>query len=904
MKVSHFFPPLEVLFSSSRLASLSFLLILIGSSALGQAQSSSQLELPITIEFKQKSLFEIWSELEKRYPVQFFFKEEWIPRTKFSGSYQNTPLRLILEEQLTPIGLGYTAWNAQTILIARKAEIEEIEATTYRDLVTQTLNPDQFADLRKQTKKKSNVIGDSTLRPLPTTAILSGRVFESNTDNSLVNASVAFPDLEQGALTDTLGAFELRLPTGYHRTIVKATGRETREFGIWLYSDGEWDVELSFTAFQMEEVLLEAEGAEQNVNRTQAGVVKISPIEMRRMPNLLGEIDVVKSLMFLPGVSSSGEASSGFNVRGGNIDQNLVMQDGNMIFNTSHLLGFFSLFHPDLIKEITLYKGHIPAQFGGRVSSVLDVQLDEGSYRKNRGRLSLGILSSKFSLGGPLKKNRSSYLLGVRAAYPNLVMNFADNLPEVKRSIAAYGDATFKATQKIGELGKLSFTGYASNDVFNFNRQFGYSWQTVMGGLNWKQIYYKGWSSTVQLNHSRYQSSFFTSNDPESFQATSGLSQTQFKAYGLVPTGPHTLQFGLESIWYNIRDNDLEPYGAQSVILPRSVEKDQGLEVGLFVNDEWEINNYLSLDMGLRLSGFSNLGPISYFQYAEGVPREAFTITDTISVGNLQPIKTFGGLEPRLSLKANIDEATSVKVGYNRIHQYSHLLVNSLAATPVDLWQLSNNYFPAQVANSFFFGVYRNFRSNIWQLSLEGYFRDMNGQVINRDFAELLANPHIETEIQEAKGIAYGGEFSLKYDYGKWNVQLSYAYSRSLRRAIGVEGQALVNGGEWFPADIDMPHNITFNGQWKAKRTITYSMNFVYRSGRPISAPVATYGLDPSWFVPAFSERNAYRIRPFHRLDFAATFDRQTIKRNRFKNEVVISVYNFYGRNNPFTVFL
>lgn len=867
-------------------------------------QGSSQLEMPVSISYKQKTLFDIWQELEAKYPVQLFYKEEWIPRTKLSGNFNRIPLKTILTEQLAGTGLGFAAWKGQGILIGRQRDIEEVTSINVKSLITETFNPDETSSIRKRAKDKNNVIGDSTMRPLPQTATLTGRVFESNTDIGLANASIGFPDLQIGGLTDTAGIFQIEIPTGYHRTIVRATGRETRELGIWVYSDGEWDVELNFTAFQMEEVLLSAEGEDRNVSQTQSGVVKISPIDIRRMPNLLGEIDVLKSISLIPGVSSAGEAASGFNVRGGNIDQNLVMQDGNMIFNSSHMLGFYSLFNPDLIKEITLYKGHIPAQFGGRLSSVLDVQLDEGSYRKTRGRASIGILASKLSVGGPLKKNKSSYLLGVRAAYPNVVIGLVDNHPDIERSAAYYGDATLKLSQKLGDLGKLSFTGYASTDVFNFGDQFGYGWQTLMGGLTWKQIYERGWSSTVRLTSSSYQSSFFDNNNVEAFEITSGLSQSNLKAYGLWPVnGQHTLRIGTEFTWYDILDNTRLPYGDASIVSPKTVMKDQGLESGVFVNDEWTINNFVSLNMGLRLSGFVNMGPSDVFLYAENAPREVFNIVDTMRTGEFEPVQSYGGIEPRISVKVNLNELTSIKLGYNRIHQYSHLLINSLATTPVDLWQLSNRYFPAQVANSYFAGLHRNFFGNVWQLSLEGYFRQMNGLVINRDFARLFVNEHIETEIMDAEGIAYGGELSLAYARNKFDIQLSYAYARSLRRAIGTSSSELVNGGSWFPSDIDMPHSVTFTGQWRAKRTVTYSMNFVYRSGRPVTAPEATYGLSPSWFVPAFSDRNAFRMPPFHRLDFGATLDRQTIKRNRVKSEFVFSLYNFYARRNPFSIF-
>ena len=674
---------------------------------------------------------------------------------------------------------------------------------------------------------------------------------------------------------------------------------------IWVYTDGKWEIDLNFTAYQLEEVTLEAEGENKNVNSIQSGVIRLSPVRIRNTPNLMGEVDVLNAVALLPGVSTVGEAARGINVRGGNIDQNLILQDGSLIFNTAHLLGFFSVFNPDMVKGVTLYKGNIPAQYGGRIASVLEVELEDGSYRRYRGRGSVGLLASKFSVGGPIVKGKTSFLAGIRAAYPDLAIALIDQKnQDLKNSSAYYGDFTLKLSQKIGQTGTLSFTGYASTDYFRFAQEFGYGWQTLNGSLKWNQIYTDRLSSNLQVSAGTYQSNFFGNRGSESSEITNGINTFRLHAYVLaVPISSHTVHVGVEANYYDIAPNSLTPFGFESSIAPRSIAKGQGLETGIFINDEFQLTNFLGLSLGLRWSHFSNLGPGQVFSYEETAAREVFTITDTTFLGSGQTIEQFSGLEPRIALRVNLDEGTSVKFSYNRMFQYTHLLSNSAAATPVDLWELAGRYVPAQRSHSFSVGLFKNLRNNTWQLSGELYYRKVDGVVINRDFARLLLNEHIETELLEGEGKSYGGELSVQYRIARWDFRLAYTYSRTLRRTLDNPGGQSVNGGEWFPADFDTPHNISLTGQWKIRKRSSLGVNFVYRSGRPVTAPIGLYELYPNWNLPAFSERNQFRIPAYHRIDLSYTLDNQVVKRQRFKSEFVFSVYNLYSRKNAFSVF-
>ena len=865
------------------------------------AQSQSPLDLPVSLSAESQTLFDIFQALETNYPIRFFYREEWIPRDPLSIDVQNTPIKDVLDRLLATTSLDYEVFSPYAILIGRKFDLVEFRNPSER---SGSGSPEGQRNLFLR-KEKRNIIGDSTIRPLPVRARIEGRVFNPDSDEGLVGVSISFPELQTGTFTDSLGRFQLEVPTGVHRITVSAAGRESRTEKIWVYTDGEWEIDLNFTAYQLEEVTLEAEGENKNVSSIQSGVMRLSPVKIRNTPNLLGEVDVLNAVALLPGVSTVGEAARGLNVRGGNIDQNLILQDGSLIFNTAHLLGFFSVFNPDMVKGVTLYKGNIPAQYGGRIASVLEVELEEGSYRRYRGRGSIGALASKFSIGGPIVKGRTSFLAGIRAAYPDLAIALVDKRnQDIKNSSAYYGDMTLKLSQKIGQTGNLSFTGYASTDYFRFAQDFGYGWQTLNGSLKWNQIYSDQLSSNVQISAGTYQSDFFNNEGSESSEITNGVNSLRLHTYVLaVPVPAHTVHVGVEANYYDISPNTLRPFGEESSIAPRSVDKGQGLETGIFINDEFRLNNFLGLSLGLRWSHFVNVGPGQVFSYGEGVAREVFTITDTTQFGSGEAIQRFSGWEPRIAVRVNLSDASSVKLSYNRIFQYTHLLSNSAAATPVDLWQLAGRYVPAQRSHSFSLGFFRNLRNNTWQLSTEVFYRNVQGVVVNRDFARLLLNEHIETELLEGEGQSYGGELSIQYRTARLDIRLAYTYSRSLWRTLDNPGGQQVNGGDWFPADFDTPHNISLSGQWKIKKRSSLGFNFVYRTGRPVTAPIGLYELYPNWNLPAFSDRNQFRIPDYHRIDLSYTLDNQVVKRQRFKSEFVFSIYNLYGRDNAFSVF-
>lgn len=883
-----------------RIAALCFCISFFQMSLQAQDQVSI-LDQSISASYEGEHLIAIFKSLEERYDIPFFYREEWIPSAQLDMEIEEQALGAILSELLPPLDLTYAVYDNQAILIGRTFEMKQMNSFSFEEYaekvgslgVEETVRPDNLF-----------IIGDENIRPRPRQATLSGSLYDGDTEEPISGASIKFPDIQTGAFTDAEGNYKVVLPSGTYDMEIEASGYAPVQAQVEVFSDGSLDWEMVYDAFKLEEVLLEAARAGQSVSESSIGKIQISMIEAREMPSLAGELDVLNSVLQVAGVTKAGEVSSGFNVRGGDIDQNLIMQDGNLLFNSSHLLGFFSVINPDMIKNTTLYKGHIPAQFGGRVSSVLDIEMADGSFRKAKGTGNVGLLSSKIMVSTPIKKMKSSLLVGLRGAYPSWVLGQIERVTAAKTSTVRYGDATVKFTQKLGDTGKLSLFGYHSSDFFDLEFDFGFDWKTSSAGISWQNIFSDRLSAKVDANIGRYASSNTIKDRTLGTRYSAGIDNIKWKGdVHWLPNEDHSIHFGYTGTYLDVHANTSEPHGPASVVLPSTIPKDQGLEMALYVNDDWRINDFLRMSAGLRVSSFMNFGPFDVRNYAEGAERDESTITSLTSYASGDIVKAFGGLEPRLSARYLFDESVSFKLSYNRVNQYLHLLTNTSSATPIDLWQLSNTYFPAQRSDNLSIGLFKDFWGERWQASLEGFYRDMKGLVVAKDLANLQINPQIETEFLDAKGMAYGVELGVNASYPKFKAQGIVTFSRSFRRTIDNPGGVQVNSGNWFPSDFDSPINIFLSTRWRYRRHTTLTASWVYKTGRPITVPAGGVFLSPNWFIPYFSERNSYRIPDYHRFDFAFTFDDGKYKRQELMFDFKFSIYNLYGRKNPYSVF-
>lgn len=746
------------------------------------------------------------------------------------------------------------------------------------------------------------IIGDSTLAQLKDEAILEGKVMNIETQEPISDANLFIKKLNKGITTNKNGIYRIVLPTGPHQVQVQYVGMKPVTKSIFLYSSGILNIDMQEETVDLQEVIVNAKAGDDNVREVIAGIEKLTVKEIKTLPAFLGEVDVIKSLLLLPGVQTVGEGASGFNVRGGRIDQNLVLQNGAPLFNTSHVLGFFSVFNPDVTEEFSLYKGFIPAQYGGRVSSVLDVGLRDGNYDHYKVQGGIGLVSSRLAVEGPMIKDKTSFLAGGRVSYSDWILEQVKQI-DIRQSSASFYDVNAALSHRFSDNSSLSLSFYKSYDYFRYSDQYGYDWGTQLWSARWRNLITPTLLSLSTAVYGDYGSTFFDPSGFDGFRLQNGIHYLQFKQNFLFTHfEDHILNAGAEWLSYDSRPETFMPYTQASAAIAEQIVKEQGREMSVYVNDEVLLNSRVLFSLGLRYSLFQNIGPYDVLQYKNDKPNVPSAIVDTISYAKGKVIKQYGGLEPRVSARINLGKSNSLKLSYNRMRQYIHLISNSTAPTPVDIWQVSNTYLPPQLADNFSIGYFHNFKENLWETSFELYYKKMDHLIEYKDFASLLLNSHLETELLIGKGKAYGGEIYFKRNSGTWTGWLSYAYTRTFIQVNGQNSEEKINQGAWYPANYDKPHNLTLVAQRKLGKNGSFATNLTYSTGRPISAIVSSYEAGNT-LVPVFSGRNKYRIPDYYRLDISFTTGTLFSKGKYYKDNLSFSVYNLLSRRNAFSVF-
>lgn len=712
-------------------------------------------------------------------------------------------------------------------------------------------------------------------------------------------AHVLLSRINKSVNSDKDGVFTFTALPGEYELTVRYLGMKTVTYKLNLYKAAFLTVVLHPDTELLQEIVVLSEAADKNVKGSITGVNKLNISEIKRIPPLLGEVDVIKSLQLLPGVSSVGEGANGFNVRGGRVDQNLVMMNGGQMFNTSHLLGFFSAFNPDVTENVVLYKGNVPAQYGGRISSVLDVQNRNGDFEKYNVKAGIGVAAGRIAVDGPVAKGKSSFIVGSRFSYSNWLLGMVKNA-DVKNSNASFYDFNAGLSQKLGNHTVASLSYYKSNDYFKFSQAFGYHYGTDLGILHVKTTL--GAKSTSQFSASmgHYVSSYFDPERDGGINVQNGVKYFQVKEnFALTPFENHDVNAGVEFTNYAGDPERVTAYGDGSGVIPQTNPRDTGREISIYASDEFPMAEWISFTLGLRQTFYQNVGSARVYQYDNVYNRTESGIIDSTFYSKGKTIKNYSGLEPRLSGRVSLNKSTSIKFGYNRMRQYINLISNTTSPTPVDLWQVSNTYVPPQTGNNYSIGFFRNMKENKWETSLEFFYRQTKDLVEYKDFAVLLMNKHLETELVRAQGRSYGAELFIRKVYGYWTGWLSYTYSRSFVRVPGDNGQPSVNNGKWYPSNYDKPHNVTLSMVRRFGKESSFSFNAIYISGRPFTAYSTSY-LSGSAVTPVFPERNNERIPDYIRLDMALTIGNVFPK---VKDDLTFAFYNLLARKNAYSVF-
>jgi hypothetical protein len=717
---------------------------------------------------------------------------------------------------------------------------------------------------------------------------ISGTVTDENGE-LLIGVNVYNSVKDAGTVTNEYGFYSLTLPEGPHEIIFSSIGYNVYKEDLNLDKNLKLNAILQAEITRLDEVTVTTKKPDRNVTEVEMGVVQIQAKTIKKIPVLMGETDVIKAIQLLPGVQTSVEGSSGFYVRGGNADQNLVLLDEATVYNPAHLFGFFSVFNGDALKNVELFKGNIPAEYGGRLSSVLDVRMKEGNNQKFSGEGGIGLISSRLTLEGPIVKSKLSYIISGRRTYFDLFLPFATDSLARKSKVYFY-DLNAKINWIIGENDRIYLSGYFGRDVNKFGNMFQMDYGNSTGTVRWNHVYNGKIFSNLTLLFSDFSYNLGVPQGSDGFKWVSHIIDYSLRAdytYYLNPN--NTINFGVQSIFHTMKPGVSESIEGSFINNLRYPDA-YGIESSLFISNQQTIGERIGFEVGLRYTLFQNIGKATIYHYDEN-----YHVSDTSYYQPGKIFNSYAGLEPRLGIRYKLDKNSSVKAGYNHMYQYMHLASNSTATFPLDLWFMSSPNVKPQKVDQVSLGYFRNFKNDLFETSIEAYYKKFNNIIDYKDHAFLVPNPLLEGELRIGNAEAYGLEFLVKKASGKLNGWISYTYSRVIRDVPEV------NQGKKYPAPYDKPHNISVVLSYELNKIIDFSANWVYSSAIPVTVPVGGYYYGNLW-IPEYSERGGVRIpgTSYHRLDASATFNFTIFD---LSSNLNVSFYNLYNRHNAFAVY-
>jgi hypothetical protein len=891
-----------------------FLFLLAGLLAVGPAGWAQQSEPTISGDFRNLRFEQFAQQVEAQTPYRFFFEAATLDTVTVHVQANGLSLVTLLKQ----------VFAHSTLQFAVDAATHRVFITPEYPLQTQ-VSDDFFEPLPPGTALPSapNVasgparaggppttgtsefkvydVGPRQAAPAGGRAIITGTVRTAGTRGEpVVGAAVYIDSPNIGTATDRQGHYTLTVPVGRHNLNIRGIGIRSTRRQLSVHADGRFDVEVATDATSLQEVVVEGQ-KDRNVRGMQMGVQLLDIKTIKQVPTVFGEADLLRVVMALPGVKTVGEGSTGMSVRGGGTDQNLVLFNGATIYNPAHLFGFFSAFNPDMVKSVELYKSAIPARYGGRLASVLDIVSREGDRKKFGASGGIGLLTSRLTLEGPLPGAKGSFLVSGRTSYSDWLLQRVPS-PTLRNSAASFYDLSAYLTYDLSPKNSVSATGYLSHDRFRLASDTIYEYRNAAASLKWKHDFSPKFSSTLLASTSQYDFSLTTNRNQYTASSFAyRLSQSSLQAdFSYLASSKHTLDFGASTLLYNTAPGDQQPMGEKSLLLPTAIQHERALESGVYLTDRFDISPRFSVQAGLRYSFYQALGPRLVADYLPGLSRSESTMTGSTAYSSGQVLARYAGPEWRFSTKLELTATSSIKASYNRMRQYIHQLSNTTVVSPTDTWKLSDGYIRPQVGDQVSLGYYHNFKRNTVEFSAEVYYKKIHDFLDYKSGAVLLLNPHLETDLVNAEGRAYGIELLLRKNVGKINGWLSYTYSRSLVQVNTATD--VVNGGNWYPSNYDKPHDVTLVGNYRFSRRFNVGLNFNYSTGRPITLPLAKYYVDNSLRV-FYSDRNAYRVPDYYRVDLAVNFEGNHKIKKLAHSSWTFAVYNLTGRHNPYSVY-
>lgn len=868
-------------------------------------QIHSQENKSYSFTFNNITLKEALSDIENTTGYKIYFIESWLKDYNVNRSFNETDVINILDFLLKNTSLNYKIIDKNIFLTQGNSIITELPKDYFSEktnLDTQNVQTPVFYTETESDNDAAEtiIISKQTNQNNQSSYTLSGKAISKKSGTPVVNMTIKVKNKDKFTTTDIDGNYSIDLNYGENILTAQAMGMATLEKRFIIYGDGSYNFTLQESVENLDEVFINT-SAQANVRETLAGVARIKTKDIKNIPLVLGERDILKVATTLPGISNAGEAAIGFNVRGGKADQNLFLLDGATIYNPTHFFGIFSAINPFTSDNAEIYKGSLPAKYGGRLASVFDISTKDGSTDKLKGEVSIGPVTGNITIETPVIKDKSSLIIGARATYSDWILNNLDN-ETLKNSKASFYDIIAKYKHDINDKNELSITAYHSNDLFNITIDSVFTYSNTVGSVNWNRDINEKTNSNLKLALSQYQFGI-EFEGINSFDFGFDLQETELN-YGVshILNKKHRLEFGISSKLYSINPGEIKPISEDSNVLSLTVPNERGLESAIYVSDKWFFNDKLSISAGLRVSAFNFLGKTTQRNYLPDAPLTDENVTGSDQFDNNEIVETYIGPEVRLSARYLFTPSFSIRGAYNSTLQYIHTLSNNTTASPIDTWKLSDRFIEPQRSEQFSLGLFKNLKGNSYELSLEGYFKNLNNTLDYKVGGQLLLNEFVETEVLQGDGKAYGVEFLIKKNDGDLNGYLGYSYSRIFYRLDSRFSEERINRGAFFPANFDTPHELSLILNYKLTKRYSLSGNFIYQTGRPVTFPVGQFQEGGSNFV-LFSDRNQFRIPDYFRLDLGVNIEgNHKIKKfaHSFWN---ISIYNVLGRNNPFSTF-
>ncbi|TVZ25395.1 TonB-dependent receptor-like protein [Gillisia sp. Hel_I_86] len=733
------------------------------------------------------------------------------------------------------------------------------------------------------------------------TFTINGVIKDVSSNETLYGVNILVSNLNSGVVTNEYGFYSIKLPPGTHTLTITYLGFKNEQVVLTITENATYNFSLTETSETLEEVVIIEDSERLNIRSAEMSVNKLGINTIQKLPVVFGEVDVIKSLLLLPGVSNAGEGSSGFNVRGGAVDQNLILLDEATIYNSSHLFGLFSVFNPDAIKNLKLYKGGIPSKYGGRVSSVLEIFQKDGNSKEFKANGGIGVISSRVLAEGPIIKDKGSFLIGGRSSYAHLFLKLSDN-----QNSAYFYDLNTKLSYRLDNNNTILFSGYFGRDVFNINESFKNTYGNAVFNLRWNHVLTDNIFTNLSLIYSDYY--YGLTLDFVEFNWNSGIKNLNIK-YGFDQyiNDDFSLDYGMQNTYYEFNPGEIEPSTPTSGIIDYKLTKKYAFESALYISAKHEISENLSAEYGLRFSNFFRLGQseLNLYENNEAVvfnnDFKIYEKADPIGTKTLEKSKVekyFWALEPRASLAYSFNNDQSVKLSYNRMIQYLHLITNTSSPTPLDIWSPSGKYIDPQVLDQFSVGYFQNLKNNNYSLEVESFYKYIKNRVNYIDGANLIANNAIEQVILPGKARAYGLELLLRKNKGRLTGWVAYTLSRSEQKTPGrTEMENGINNGNWYNTAYDKTHDISVTSSYQLNNTWELSSNFSYQTGLPTTFPTGQYRFE-GFVIPVYAPRNSERLPAYHRLDIAATYTPTKNKGRKYQSSWNFGIYNIYARKN------